>query len=121
MVIVGHGIDLESVSAIWRAYQKNPKFANRILTSDELAVFSQLKGKRKQTYLAGRWSGKEAFAKAYGTGIGLGKLRFHDLEILSRETGAPYFSKSPFSGRVFISISHSGDFVQASVILEEET
>ena len=28
-------------------------------------------------------------------------------------------TQSPFEGNVFISISHSGDFVQASVILEK--
>lgn len=29
-------------------------------------------------------------------------------------------TQSPFEGNVFISISHSGDFVQASVILENQ-
>mgnify|MGYP001737540690 FL=1 len=67
--------------------------------------------------LAGRWSAKEAFSKAMGTGIG--KLGFQDLEVLNNEKGAPYFSKSPFSGNVWLSISHTEQFVTASVILEE--
>lgn len=119
-MIKGHGIDLEQISAIEKAYQKNPSFISKVLTSDEIEHFKSLKGKRQMAYLAGRWAAKEAFAKAYGTGIGLGKLSFQDLEILSKESGEPYFTKSPFSGRVFVSISHSGDFVEASVILEEE-
>ena len=63
------------------------------------------------------WSAKEAFSKAMGTGIG--KLSFQDLEILNNERGTPYFSKSPFSGKVWLSISHTDQFVTASVILEE--
>jgi len=50
---------------------------------------------------------------------GIGKLSFQDLEILNNEKGAPYFNKSPFSGKVWLSISHTDQFVTASVILEE--
>ena len=68
--------------------------------------------------MAGRWSAKEAFAKAWGTGIG--PVTFQDLEILNDDKGAPYFSKSPFTGSVWLSISHAGNMVTASVILEED-
>lgn len=61
--------------------------------------------------------GKEAFSKAWGTGIGA--VGFKDIEILNNDKGAPVVTQSPFEGNVFISISHSGDFVQASVILEK--
>ena len=64
-----------------------------------------------------RWSAKEAFSKAWGTGIG--KLSFQDLEVLNDERGAPVFTKTPFSGKVWVSISHAGTLVMASVILEE--
>ncbi|MFC3928238.1 holo-ACP synthase [Streptococcus caprae] len=116
-MIVGHGIDLQEIEPIRKAYEKNPRFARRILTEKEFMVFSSLKGKRQIEFLAGRWSAKEAFSKACGTGIG--KLSFQDLEVLNNDKGAPCFTKSPFSGRTFISISHSGNLVQASVILEE--
>jgi len=53
-------------------------------------------------------------------GTGIGKLGFQDLEVLNDEKGAPYFSKSPFSGKVWLSISHTDQFVTASVILEED-
>ena len=52
-------------------------------------------------------------------GTGIGKIGFQDLEVLNNEKGAPYFSKSPFSGNVWLSISHTEQFVTASVILEE--
>ena len=116
-MIVGHGIDIEELASIQNAVEKREGFARRVLTDKEMERFSSLKGRRQIEYLAGRWSAKEAFSKAMGTGIG--KLSFQDLEILNNERGAPYFSKSPFSGKVWLSISHKDQFVTASVILEE--
>ncbi|MGT2929399.1 holo-ACP synthase [Streptococcus dentasini] len=115
-MIIGHGIDLQEISKVQEAYEKNPVFAKKVLTDLEFERFSDLSGQRQMEYLAGRWSAKEAFAKAWGTGIG--KLRFHDIEIATNEKGAPIISSSVFSGRSYVSISHSGNFVQASVILE---
>ena len=117
-MIVGHGIDIEALASIQNAVEKRKGFAQRVLTDKEMERFSSLKGRRQIEYLAGRWSAKEAFSKAIGTGIG--KLGFQDLEVLNNERGAPYFSKSPFSGKVWLSISHTDQFVTASVILEED-
>ena len=117
-MIVGHGIDIEELASIQNAVKKREGFAQRVLTDKEMERFASLKGRRQVEYLAGRWSAKEAFSKAMGTGIG--KLGFQDLEILNNERGAPYFSKSPFSGKVWLSISHTDQFVTASVILEED-
>ena len=117
-MIVGHGIDIEALASIQNAVEKREGFAQRVLTDKEMERFSSLKGRRQVEYLAGRWSAKEAFSKAMGTGIG--KLGFQDLEVLNNERGAPYFSKSPFSGKVWLSISHTDQFVTASVILEED-
>lgn len=117
-MIVGHGIDIEELASIQNAVEKRKGFAQRVLTDKEMERFSSLKGRRQIEYLAGRWSAKEAFSKALGTGIG--KLGFQDLEVLNNERGAPYFSKSPFSGKVWLSISHTDQFVTASVILEED-
>lgn len=118
-MIKGHGIDIEELSSIREIFLRKPQFAERVLTSKEMERFSNLSEKRKVEYLAGRWSAKEAFAKAWGTGIGSG-LSFQDLEILTDEKGAPVVTKSPFqSGKVWVSISHTGSLVSASVILEE--
>ena len=117
-MIVGHGIDIEALASIQNAVEKREGFAQRVLTDKEMERFASLKGRRQMEYLAGRWSAKEAFSKAMGTGIG--KLGFQDLEVLNNERGAPYFSKSPFSGKVWLSISHTDQFVTASVILEED-
>ena len=98
-MIVGHGIDIEELASIQNAVEKREGFAQRVLTDKEMERFASLKGRRQVEYLAGRWSAKEAFSKAMGTGIG--KLGFQDLEVLNNEKGAPYFSKSPFLGNVW--------------------
>ena len=116
-MIVGHGIDIEELASIENAVTRRECFAKRVLTPKEMERFASLKGRRQIEYLAGRWSAKEAFSKAMGTGIG--KLGFQDLEVLNNERGAPYFSQSPFSGKIWLSISHTDQFVTASVILEE--
>ena len=116
-MIVGHGIDIEELASIERAVTRNTGFAKRVLTTKEMERFTSLKGRRQIEYLSGRWSAKEAFSKALGTGIG--KLTFQDLEVLNNEKGGPYFSQAPFSGKIWLSISHTEQFVTASVILEE--
>lgn len=116
-MIVGHGIDIEELASIEKAVTRREGFAKRVLTAKEMELFTSLKGRRQIEYLAGRWSAKEAFSKAMGTGIG--KLTFQDLEVLNNERGAPYFSQAPFSGKIWLSISHTDQFVTASVILEE--
>lgn len=117
-MMIGHGIDLQEISAIEQAYQKRPNFAKKVLTDKELERFSSLTGKRQMEYLAGRWSAKEAFAKAMGTGIG--QLGFQDIEIVNDAKGAPQLTCPQFSGKIWLSISHSANFVVASVVLEEE-
>lgn len=118
-MIVGHGIDLQALDQLEQALAKHPQLASKVLTPQELAVFAGYTGQRQLTYLAGRWAAKEAFAKAYGTGLVKG-VNFQDLEILADDRGRPLFTRSPFAGQVWVSISHSGNFAQASVILEEE-
>lgn len=118
-MIRGHGIDLQDVGQLAEAVAKQPRLVAKILTPAELLVYQDLPSHRAQTYLAGRWAAKEAFAKAYGTGIVAG-CGFQDLEILADQRGRPIFTQSPFKGQVWVSISHSGQFAQASVILEGE-
>ena len=93
-MIVGHGIDIEELASIENAVTRREGFAKRVLTAKEMERFTSLTGRRQIEYLAGRWSAKEAFSKAMGTGIG--KLTFQDLEVLNNERGAPYFSQAPF-------------------------
>ena len=96
-MIYGNGIDIQEIRKIQKAQEKRESFAKRILTVNELAIFEKYKGNRKYEFLAGRFSAKEAFSKAYGTGIGK-KVGFQDIEILNdNKTGKPL--KDPSSVR----------------------
>lgn len=117
-MIVGHGIDLQEIDRLGQVVEKHPNFASKVLTAQELAIYQSYPSQRALSYLAGRWAAKEAFSKAYGSGLKTG-LDFQDLEILADDKGKPIFTQSPFAGKVWVSISHSGNFAQASVILEE--
>ncbi len=73
-MIFGHGIDLQEISAVKRP-DRNPRFAKKVLTPKNGSVSRSLSGERQMSFLAGRWAGKEAFSKAWGTGIGQSVLR----------------------------------------------
>lgn len=116
-MIKGIGVDIIELSRIKQSIKRNPRFVQRILTEREHQRYEALSEGRKVEYLAGRFAAKEAFAKAAGTGIG--KLGFHDIEILSNETGAPAITATGYENLlVWVSISHSTDYAIAQVVLE---
>ena len=85
-------------------------FINKILTIKEQELYQSIKHERlRLEFLCGRYACKEAYAKALGTGIG--KVDFHDVEILRNEHGAPISEKGQFS------ISHDGDYVFVVALL----
>lgn len=116
-MIVGIGLDVVEIERIEKAYIRRNSFADRVLTEKELELFDGLTGKRKIEFLAGRFSVKEAFSKALGTGIG--KITFLDIEVLPNELGKPICTKYPFEGNVWVSISHTDSLAIAQVILEK--
>lgn len=116
-MIAGVGLDVVDIERINKAYIKKPSFAQRVLTEGELNIFTSLKGSRQIEFLAGRFSAKEAFSKAFGTGIG--KLTFRDVEILPDSKGKPVITRSPFEGNIWVSISHTETVAIAQVILEK--
>ncbi|BAP84970.1 4'-phosphopantetheinyl transferase [Paucilactobacillus hokkaidonensis JCM 18461] len=119
-MIFGTGIDLTEISRIDQMQVKHPHFADKVLTSKELLQYDQLKGQSKREFLAGRFSLKESFSKAYGTGIGE-QLSFQDIEILNNEVGRPILTHTVFDGEAHVSVSHIHDLVVTQVILEKES
>ncbi|MBL1227696.1 holo-ACP synthase [Enterococcus sp. BWB1-3] len=116
-MIKGIGIDIVELSRIERIIQKQSSFIKRVLTENERLMFQQLSQNRQIEFLGGRFCCKEAFSKAWGTGIsGVG---FQEIEILSNSSGAPEVTKSPHMGKVFVSISHTDSLAIAQIILEE--
>nr|WP_317698507.1 4'-phosphopantetheinyl transferase superfamily protein [Xylocopilactobacillus apis] len=74
--------------------------------------------KRQVEFLGGRFSVKESYTKALGTG--LGSIGFQDIAVLDDTNGKPFFLYQPFQGKSYVSISHTNELVFTEVILEAE-
>ncbi|MFV0557378.1 MAG: holo-ACP synthase [Enterococcus sp.] len=116
-MIQGIGIDAVELKRMVKIIQEKESFIKRVLTEQEQVAFQRLPFKRQVEYLAGRFACKEAFSKAWGTGIGA--VTFQEIEILTDEKGAPIVTKSPFVGRVFVSITHTDELALAQIVLEK--
>ena len=116
-MIKGLGIDLTEISRVAHLAAEHPQYVQRILTSKEIAQYQHFTGQRANEYLAGRWSLKESFSKAWGTGIGKA-VGFPVIEIVDKQGGAPVGTKSPIKGAVHASVSHTSELVMTEIILE---
>ncbi|MCZ0702689.1 holo-[acyl-carrier protein] synthase [Natronobacillus azotifigens] len=118
-MIFGIGIDIIELKRIEMLVDEKPRFVEKILTKRESIAYEEKKTKRRKIeFLAGRFAAKEAFAKAFGTGIGA--VKFHDLEIIPSPKGSPVLDyKHHHDFSIFLSISHSHDYAVAQVILEQ--
>jgi len=116
-MIKGIGIDIVELNRMKDLLQRQKKIINRVLTPVEKDHFEALSEKRRIEFLAGRFAAKEAFSKAFGTGIGQ-NLSFLDIEIQKDEKGKPFIIK-PFSEGVHLSISHSEQYAIAQVVIEK--
>jgi holo-[acyl-carrier protein] synthase len=86
-MIFGIGTDIVEIKRI-KSINSIDRFANKILSENELNIFNKLKQEKKITFLSKQFAGKEAISKA--TGIGITKhTRFKDIEILRDKNGKP--------------------------------
>jgi holo-[acyl-carrier protein] synthase len=123
MTVIGHGIDVVEVARIKTELESpTKKWAEKVYSEDERAEADA--PPRDVRYFAGRFAGKEAVAKALGTGFS-GKVTWSGIEILRLPSGAPTVRLS--GGALeqaqslgvtgwFVSISHCGGLATASVI-----
>lgn len=114
------GIDIIDIGRFRRACERTPKIRERLFTGREIM---DLEGKGI-TSLAARFAGKEAVLKALGTG--LSGLSWHDIEILSEDTGEPivYLSEKAQGlvnerggTQVRLSLSHEREYAVGMAIL----
>jgi holo-[acyl-carrier protein] synthase len=115
-VIKGIGIDIIELHRIRELISRQSKLVDRILTVNEKKTYEGLSEARKVEFLAGRFAAKEAFSKAFGTGIGR-ELSFLDIEIETDHSGKPFFRKPEVLSH--LSISHSKEYAVAQVVIEE--
>lgn len=123
MRIIGHGIDVVSIEWMKSELESaTVDWPGKFCSVDERGDADDPPVHTR--YYAGRYAGKEAVVKALGTGFA-GDITWRGIEILRRETGAPYvrlggevkaFADSLGITDWFISISYSGGIAMASAI-----
>ena len=124
-MIFGIGTDIVEVKRI-RNLDSLEKFADKILSLNELEVFKSQIDEKKATFLAKQFAAKEAVSKALGTGIGK-DIRFNQIEILRNSDGKPYLNHDGMITTIFndlgitkthVSLSDEKKYALAFVILE---
>ena len=124
-MIYGIGIDLRSIRRVQNIKDLN-KFANKILTSDEIEYLGTLDQKNSVNYLAKQFAAKEALSKALGTGL-IGDVKLNLIEIDRDQSGKPYIKMNDHMktllskigvNSTFVSLADDSDFAVATVILE---
>ena len=124
-MIYGIGIDLCSIRRVQNIKDLN-KFANKILTSDEIEYLDTLDQKNSVNYLAKQFAAKEALSKALGTGL-IGDVKLNLIEIDRDQSGKPYIKMNDHMktllskigvNSTFVSLADDSDFAVATVILE---
>ena len=124
-MIFGIGADIVEVKRI-RNLDSLEKFADKILSLNELEVFKSQIDEKKVIFLAKQFAAKEAVSKALGTGIGK-DIRFNQIEILRNSDGKPYLNHDGMITTIFndlgitkthVSLSDEKKYALAFVILE---
>ncbi len=127
-MIKGVGVDICEIARIRGVYEsQGQRFVKRILGVQEQAIFQtrfERNEHRGMTYIASRFAAKEAFSKAYGTGIGQ-DFNFQDIQVLNDVSGRPYCELSErlksqlADAKIYISLSDEKTTVVAFVVIEE--
>lgn len=110
MEFVGIGVDILQIDRV----SEPDKLAKKILSENELIMFSSIDESVKQQYIAGRFAAKEAILKAFGIGIG-SYIALHEIEIHAENKKKPKVKYKDFI--IDVSISHDGLYVVANAII----
>jgi len=123
-MIYGIGTDIIEVSRIHAVMEKEIGFREKIFTLGEIA-YCDTKRHKYENYAA-RFSAKEAFMKAIGTGWRF-VIRFADIEVYHDEFGKPLIrlhgkaeelGKIEGISKIHVSLSHVKEIATAVVIVE---
>lgn len=125
-MIFGIGTDIIEVERMQKHLEDNDTLVQKLFTKDEQAYCDKGNKTKWQRYAA-RFSAKEAFFKALGTGYRYG-MAFHEIEVKNDELGKPfiephgvvkeYLEKEKVKV-IHLTISHVKAMANAFVILEK--
>ena len=122
-MIVGVGVDLTPVSRMARAMSAHPERLEARLFTDAERAYCRARADAGQ-HFAARFAAKEALLKALHVPEG---LRWHELEVVNDEGGAPRFRLSGNAAaaaaragvrHLHLSITHADDAAVAFVVAE---
>lgn len=129
-MIIGLGSDIVNIARIEKSADFLEHFKQKILGADELREIAQKKlnnQKELACLLSKYYAGKEAFAKALGTGF-IDGIFLRDIQILHNDLGKPelkisgaaaeYLHKLSATPLLQISLSDDYPFALAVVIIE---
>lgn len=125
-MIYGIGTDIIEVARIEKVMQRDIGFRDKIFTVGEIEYCESKKNKYQ--HYAARFSAKEAFLKAIGTGWRFG-IRFGDIDIYHDELGKPHIRVTGKAKdligdlmvtKIHVSLSHLKEMATAIVILDSE-
>jgi holo-[acyl-carrier protein] synthase len=128
-MIFGIGTDIIDIRRIEATLaRRGDRFAQRVLGANELAVFNARRArvpKRGTTYLATRFSAKEAFSKAIGMGLRM-PMTWRACEIVNADSGKPMIKLNGALAEWFaqrrlvahVSLSDESDYAAAFVVVE---
>ncbi|MEY2892484.1 MAG: hypothetical protein RJA98_2392 [Pseudomonadota bacterium] len=128
-MIYGIGTDVCDVRRIRDTLaRRGERFAEKVLGPNELIVFRQRLARvetRGVSYLATRFSAKEAFSKAIGMGLRM-PMTWRACETLNAPSGQPHihlhgelaawFAERRL--RAFVSVSDETDYATSTVVIE---
>ncbi len=128
-MIYGMGIDLIDIDRVKKEIERSgDAFCNRIFTEQEIRTCrAKLNPNVQSQCFAARFSAKEAFFKAIGTGV-RGELHWKDVEVVNDPLGKPVLHlkgkvlemvETKGISEIQLSISHTRQLATAVVILEK--
>jgi holo-[acyl-carrier protein] synthase len=127
-MIVGMGVDMAEVERVREAIVRHgERFLQRVFTPGEVSYCRRFKDSHER--FAARFAAKEAAMKALGTGWRRG-VSWKDFEVSNLPSGKPCLQlsgkaleicRSLGGSRVFVSLTHTGAYALAQVIIEGDS
>jgi holo-[acyl-carrier protein] synthase len=124
-LIYGIGTDIIEVSRIAKVMERDIGFRDKIFSEGEIAYCEKMRNKYQ--HYAARFSAKEAFMKALGTGWRDG-IRFVEIEVTHDPLGKPLLvlsgkakelAEKAGMGEMHVSLSHVKEIASAVVVVEK--
>ena len=124
-MIYGIGTDIIEVSRIAKVMERDIGFRDKIFSEGEIVYCEKMRNKYQ--HYAARFSAKEAFMKALGTGWRDG-IRFVEIEVAHDPLGKPLIlltgrakelAEKAGMGEIHVSLSHVKEIASAVVVVEK--